>query len=95
MKQIQPVTAWSNGQQLQANRLNMCSINDNLSTGALFNYQILSAVTDEEGNVTSATTVAEGTLSMGGADYIAWGEATDINEAAYVWGAQQLNLTLV
>jgi hypothetical protein len=95
MKAIQPITSWSNGQQLQANTFNMNSINDNLSTSATFYYQILAVVTDADGNVTSSTQVAEGNLYMGGTDYETWGDATDINEAAYVWGAQQLNLTLV
>lgn len=95
MKQIQPITSWSNGQQIQANTFSMYSINDNLSTSATFYYQILSVITDIDGNVTSQTQVAEGNLYMGGTDYDNWGNATDINEAAYIWAAQQLNLTLV
>ena len=94
MKQIQPITSWSNGQQVQANTLNMNIINDNLSTSATFYYQILAVVTDEDNNTTS-TQVAEGNLHMGGIDYETWGDAADINEAAYVWGAQQLNLILL
>jgi hypothetical protein len=32
---------------------------------------------------------------MGGTDYEDWGEASDINQEAYVWITTQLNLTLV
>tara|TARA_R110000868_G_scaffold275408_2_gene535151 strand:+ start:1115 stop:1402 length:288 start_codon:yes stop_codon:yes gene_type:complete len=95
MKSIQPITSWSSGQSVQANTLNMYSINDNLSTSATFYYQILAVITDIDGNQISSTQVAEGNLYMGGADYEDWGNATDINEAAYVWAAQQLNLILV
>ena len=94
MKQIQPITVWSNGQQLQANTFNMISINDNLATSATFYYQILTVETDIDGNTTSIQ-VAEGNLNIGGTDYETWGETTDINEAAYIWGAQQLNLILL
>jgi hypothetical protein len=94
MKQIQPITTWSNGQQVQANTLMMYSINDDLSTNATFYYKILAAITDIDGNITT-TRVAEGNLSIDGADYEAWGANDDINEAAYIWAAQQLNLTLV
>jgi hypothetical protein len=94
MKAIQPISTWSNGQQLEANTLNMYSINDNLSTTATFYYQVFATVTDTDGNVTLQTQVAEGNLTIGGTDYQIWGEAADINEAAYIWAAQQLNLTL-
>lgn len=95
MKQIQPITSWSDGQQVQANTLTMYSINDDLSTGVTFYYEILAAITDVDGNTTSTIRVAGGNLNMGGADYVTWGENGDINEAAYIWAAQQLNLTLV
>lgn len=39
--------------------------------------------------------VAEGNLTMDSLDYLAWGESADINAAAYVWGADKLNLVLV
>jgi hypothetical protein len=94
MKAIQPITSWSNGQQVQANIFNMISINDNLTTSATFYYQILAVTTDAEG-VTSSIQVAEGNLTMSGEEYQIWGDATDINQAAYTWGAYQLNLTLV
>ena len=94
MKAIQPITSWSNGQQLQANTFNMISINDNLTTSATFYYQILAVTTDAEGNESSIQ-VAEGNLTMSGEEYQIWGDAIDINQAAYTWGAYQLNLTLV
>ena len=95
MKQIQPITTWSNGQQVQANTLNLTSINDNLTTSATFYYQIIAVVTDIDGNTTSSTQVAEGNLYMGGDDYQIWGSTEDINQSAYSWAANQLNLILV
>lgn len=88
MKEIQPISIWSNGQQKSGTVLNMYSINDNLSTSATFYYSILvDSVSNER--------VAEGNLTMDGQDYIDWGAATDINDEAFVWAAGKLNLTLV
>lgn len=86
MKQIQPVSIWYNGQQDQATLLSMTSINDNLSTQCIFYYALY---------VNSNFQVADGKLTMEGADYIAYSSSTDSNEYAYQWGATQLNLTLV
>lgn len=38
--------------------------------------------------------VAQGNLTMTGQDYTNWNQEPDINEAAYVWAATKLNLTL-
>ena len=96
MKQIQPVTIWSNGQQLTASVLVMTITADDLTANATFSYQLLApSKIDEDGTVLGYTVIVQGYLNISDAAYDAWGESTNINEAAYVWGAQQLNLTLV
>jgi len=86
MKQIQPVSIWYNGQMVQATLFNMASISDNLSTESTFYYALF---------VNANFQVADGNLTMSGADYIAYSSSTNSNEYAYQWGATQLNLTLV
>lgn len=94
MKAIQPVNIWSNGQNVQANNLDMYVVNDNLSSSATFYYQLLKVETDGEGNTTSSQQLAQGNLTISGTDYDNWNANPDINNAAYVWAAGQLNLTL-
>ena len=86
MKQIQPVSIWYNGQMVQATIFNMTSISDNLSSEAVFYYQLLSA-TDIQ--------LVNGNLTMTGFDYEAYSTSPNSNAYAYQWGATQLNLTLV
>ena len=86
MKQIQSVSIWYNGQVVQATILNLICVNDNLSTQATFYYALF---------VDANMQVAEGNLTMTGADYITYSTSTTANEYAYQWGATQLNLTLV
>jgi len=86
MKQIQPVSIWFNGEMVIATLYNMVSINDNLSTQCSFYYQLF---------VNPNFQVANGNLTMTGADYTTYSSSTDSNEYAYQWGATQLNLTLV
>lgn len=91
MKTIQPVTIWINGDDKQANRFSMAIIADDLSTSATFYYQLLEGVIDAEGNETT-TGLAQGNLTMAGAEYDLWNGS---NNSAYAWGAAQLNLTLI
>ena len=86
MKQIQPISIWYNGQMVQATIFNMTSISDNLSTQSIFYYALF---------VNPNFQVADGNLTMSGADYIAYSTSTTANDYAYEWGATQLNLTLV
>lgn len=86
MKQIQPVSIWYNGIMVTATIINMTTTNDNLSTQASFFYSLF---------VNSNYQVAEGILTISGADYIAYSTSTTANDYAYQWGATQLNLTLV
>ena len=92
MKAIQPVNIWSGGQSLQANNLDMYVINDNLSSSATFYYQLLKVETIDDNMTTQQ--LAQGNLTMSGTDYDNWNTVPDINDAAFVWAAGQLNLTL-
>jgi hypothetical protein len=86
MKQIQPVSIWYNGQMVSATIINMRSTNDNLVDNATFYYALF---------VNQNFQVADGVLTMTGADYTTYSTSSDSNEYAYQWGATQLNLTLV
>jgi len=86
MKQIQPVSIWYNGQMVQATIFNMTSTNDNLIDSATFYYALF---------VNPNFQVADGNLTMTGADYTTYSSSTSSNDFAYSWGATQLNLTLI
>jgi len=86
MKNIQPVSIWYNGQMVQAVLFSLISISDNLSTTATFYYALLSS---------AQIRLAEGNLTMDGADYTTYSTSTSSNEFAYSWAAQKLNLTII
>jgi hypothetical protein len=86
MKQIQPISIWYNGSMLPATIFNMNSISDNLSTSAIFYYQLFSATNIQ---------LVQGNLTMDGFDYDAYTTSPDSNAYAYQWGAEQLNITLI
>lgn len=86
MKQIQPVSIWSNGTNSQATQLSLVIINDNLSTSATLFYQLL---TDDQ------KALANGNIVIDGTDYENWGNSGDINDQAYTIAANKLSLTLV
>jgi hypothetical protein len=88
--QIQPVSIWYNGQSKQATELDARIIFDDLATSAQFFYELKEVV---EG--VSGSTLSNGNVSMDGQDYLDWGLSTDINQAAYVYVASKLNLTIV
>jgi hypothetical protein len=90
MKQIQPVSIWYNGQLVNANIFMFYSINDNLSTSATFYYGLFSGTIDELG-----IKLAEGNLTMDGADYTNYSSSPDSNTFAFNWGATKLNLTII
>jgi hypothetical protein len=93
MKSIEPVTAWKNGEQLEANLLNAYIINDNLATSCSFYYSLnTSGEGTEAMPLIMGQVVAEGNLTMSGDDYIAWDNS---NEQAYQYIAEKLNLTLI
>jgi len=116
MRAIEPVSVWFNGAEMQANRLNLYVINDNLVNSATFFYSLLvetpipttTTTTSENpgpvppgplppGPTNMVQQVAQGNLVMNGEDYIDWNdvEGGTINEAAFVWAAGKLNLTLL
>lgn len=86
MKQIQPVPMWINGKNVNADFLNVISVNDNLINSATFYYALLSAQNQE---------LTGGNLTISGADYEAWGANENVNLAAFDWVAKQLNITLL
>ena len=93
MKSIEPVTAWKNGEQLEANLLNAYIINDNLATSCSFYYSLSSSGEGTEAMpLVIGQTLAEGNINMDGQDYIDWDNS---NEQAYEYIAEKLNLTLI
>jgi hypothetical protein len=90
MKQIQPVSIWYNGNLVNANIFNLYSINDNLTNSATFYFALFSGTLEELG-----TKLAEGNLTMDGADYTTYSTSPDSNSFAYNWGATKLNLTII
>ena len=95
MRQIQPVSSWKDGQIINANSLRLLVVNDNLSSSAIFYYELLETVTDSSGNITVQNKIAQGNLNMDGQDYQNWGNTGDINNEAYVYSAAKLGLSLV
>jgi hypothetical protein len=93
MRKIQPIQAWKNGEQLEANLLNAYIINDNLATSCSFYYSLNTSGDGTEAMpLVLGQVVAEGNLTMSGDDYIAWDNS---NEQAYAYIAEKLNLTLI
>jgi hypothetical protein len=93
MKTISPVTIWKNGEQLEANFLNAYIINDNLESSCSFYYSLNTGGEGTEAMpLVIGQAVAEGNITMSGQDYIDWDNS---NEAAYVYIADKLNLTLI
>jgi hypothetical protein len=93
MKSIEPVTAWKNGEQLEANLLNAYIINDNLQSSCSFYYSLNTSGDGTEAMpLVLGQVVAEGNLTMSGEDYLAWGGSNDI---AFTYIAEKLNLTLI
>jgi hypothetical protein len=93
MKKIEQVTAGKNGEQLEANLLNAYIINDNLATSCSFYYSLCASGEGTEAMpLIINQVVAEGNINMSGEDYLAWDNS---NEAAYVYIAEKLNLTLI
>jgi hypothetical protein len=93
MRKIEPITAWKNGEQLEANLLNAYIINDNLATSCSFYYSLnTSGEGTEEMPLILGQVVAEGNLTMSGEQYLAWNGS---NDYAFSYIAEKLNLTLI
>ena len=96
-KKITPVTLWVNGTSKEAQYLQVTGINDNYESSATNYWQMFTMNVDADGVESIGEAVAQGNLTIDGADYIAWGDqpAMAINEWIYNWVAEQLNLTIV
>lgn len=93
MKQIEPISIWKNGESFEANLLNAYIINDNLATSCTFYYQLCSSgEATEEAPLVIGQTLADGNVTMSGEDYLNW---DDSNDAAYLYIAKKLNLTIL
>jgi len=91
MKQIQPINIWVNGETKVAEFLNANGINVTLGVSASFYWQLSTKVTDSEGNEVAGKSIAQGNLTMDGADYQQWNQ--DI--FAWDWIANKLNLVIL
>jgi beta-lactamase class D len=97
MKQIQPLTIWTNGTSKVAEYLQVTGINDNYESSATNYWALFTKVVDAEGVESAGEQVSQGNLTISGADYIAWGDqpAMAINVWIYDWVASQLNLVIL
>jgi hypothetical protein len=92
MKQIEPVTIWSNGEEKTATILTL-SLQDNMLDTCNFYYQLCEGgQVSEEMPYMQGNMLAQGTKYMTGEIYLAWDGS---NESGYQYIAEQLNLTLV
>ena len=99
MKQIQPLTIWTNGTSKVAEYLQVTGINDNYESSATNYWALFTMVTDPEGVESAGEQVSQGNLTISGQDYINWGNqpAMAINAWIYDWVAlpEQLNLVIL
>lgn len=82
MKTIESIKLWKDGATETATILNMYISFDDLSTTAVFYYDLFND---------ALVKLAEGKLTMSGADYQNW---DDSNDAAYAFAATELNLVI-
>jgi hypothetical protein len=93
MRKIEPITAWKNGEQLEANFLNAYIINDNLESSCSFYYSLNTGGEGTEAMpIVMGQVLTEGNITMNGENYLAWDNS---NEQAYEYIAKELNLTLI
>jgi hypothetical protein len=85
MKNIESKTIWINGEEKNAELINVYSIYDDLSTMATFKYELLTIDKIE---------LAKGNINISNEEYLLWGTANDINLTAYEYVIQKLNLVL-
>jgi beta-lactamase class D len=96
-KKIQPQQVWVNGESKVAEYLQVTGINDNYESSATNYWQLFTKVVDAEGVESQGEQVAQGNLTIDGADYVAWGDqpAMAINAWIYQWSADKLNLVIL
>jgi len=97
MKQIEPVQIWTNGNLKTAEFLQVTGINDNYESSATNYWALFTKVTDAEGVESAGEQVAQGNLTISGADYIEWGDvpAMSVNAWIYDWTAEQINVVIL
>jgi hypothetical protein len=97
MKQITPFAVWFNGANVDAEYFAMKSIDDNLEDQAQFYWQLFAKTQDQEGNDIVGQALSQGNLTMSGEQYVEWGNqgGSDINNWAYSWAANILNITII
>ena len=94
MVAIQPVTLWVQGQQKNADLFSLFIVSDDLSSRAVFYYR-LEAVTILQNHKTDTQIMQDGNITMDGEAYKLWDNNPSINEYAYNWAAEQLNLIII
>lgn len=87
MKQIQSINIWKNGNQVQANYLELKVVHDDLKNTATFYYSLNET---SEGGV-----ITDGNITISEQEYDQWGESININEDAYNIVASKLNLVYI
>jgi hypothetical protein len=100
MKKIEPLTVWVNGTSKVAKYLQVTGINDNYESSATNYWALFTLVSNVVDGVvveSAGEQVAQGNLTIAGAEYIAWGDqpAMAINAWIYDWVSDKLNLILV
>lgn len=86
MKEIQPLSIWSDGETKVATCIRLYISYDNLESTAVLQYALCDA---------SNVIIYEGQVTFDGQTYIDWGSSGDSNNEAYTIAASMLNLTLV
>ena len=96
-KKIAPINVWVNGQSKEAQYLQVTGIYDNYESSATNYWQMFTMNVDAEGVESQGEAVAQGNLTIDGADYVAWGDqpAMSINAWIYNWVADKLNLVIL
>lgn len=82
MVTISPIQIWEDGITINATKLSVICINDDLKSSATFLYSLLDS---------NMKQLKKGNLIMSGLDYDNW----TTNEYAYNWVANKINLTII
>lgn len=98
MAQIQPITTFFNGKNVELNNIELRSIGDNLSLEPLMGqatlyYELQNVTTTED--ITTTENVITATLELTGADYDTWNSDPTSNAWALNWAVNKLNLILI
>lgn len=88
---IKPISTWKNGQEIFGTEFTLRLSYDDLSTNALFYYQISTEQTEE----IISNVLVDGNLTLDGADYQTWDADPSANAWAINWALAKLNLELL